>query len=105
MQSYRLAGEKSSFSQKISEDIIAHQEGIALQNLPNSFQGVISYTRAVGVQHLWIDRFCIIQDSETDTELSGVEFANKSPPKLCPRGQDHFPAIQDGSQSRRRLAL
>ncbi len=36
--------------------------GFDLSVLPKTFQDAIAVTRQVGIQYLWIDSFCIIQD-------------------------------------------
>ena len=42
------------------------QEGFALAELPSTFQDAIMVTRALGINFLWIDALCIIQDSVLD---------------------------------------
>lgn len=37
--------------------------GIKVKRLPRSFQDAIRITQALGVQYIWIDSLCIIQDS------------------------------------------
>ena len=39
---------------------------IPYADLPKNFQDAISYTRTMGIEYLWIDSLCIIQDSEED---------------------------------------
>jgi hypothetical protein len=41
-------------------------ESIPMEKLPKGFQDAIEFTRALHVDYIWIDSFCIIQDSETD---------------------------------------
>jgi hypothetical protein len=41
---------------------------IPMTILPQTFRDAISITRRLGVQYLWIDSLCIIQDSEEDWE-------------------------------------
>ncbi|KAK5718840.1 hypothetical protein LTR17_015605 [Elasticomyces elasticus] len=40
--------------------------GIAVHDLPRTFQDAIMFTRALSIRYLWIDSLCIIQDSATD---------------------------------------
>ncbi|TPX16515.1 uncharacterized protein E0L32_003809 [Thyridium curvatum] len=40
--------------------------GLRLTELPRTFREAIAMTRALGVDYLWIDSLCIIQDSESD---------------------------------------
>jgi hypothetical protein len=39
---------------------------IAFVELPKSFQDAVSATKALGIDHLWIDSLCIVQDSKED---------------------------------------
>lgn len=43
-----------------------HLNGIAFEVLPKTFQDAVTVTRAVGLQYLWIDSLCILQDDEED---------------------------------------
>lgn len=40
--------------------------GIPLSTLPKIFQDAVKITRHMGVQYLWIDSLCIVQDDEAD---------------------------------------
>ncbi|KAF2729243.1 HET-domain-containing protein, partial [Polyplosphaeria fusca] len=42
------------------------ERGIDAANLPKTFQDAIHVTRCLGIQYLWIDSLCILQDSEAD---------------------------------------
>lgn len=42
------------------------QNGIALSHLPKTFQDAVHVTRSLGIQYLWIDSLCIIQDDKCD---------------------------------------
>jgi hypothetical protein len=48
------------------ETIAAHCEAINFEKLPELFQDAVTVTRKLGVQFLWIDSLCIIQDNEED---------------------------------------
>ncbi|KAG7294049.1 hypothetical protein NEMBOFW57_004111 [Staphylotrichum longicolle] len=41
-------------------------EGISFSSLPKSFQDAVTMTHALGIQYLWIDSLCIVQDSKED---------------------------------------
>ncbi|KAF2820612.1 HET-domain-containing protein [Ophiobolus disseminans] len=43
-----------------------HLNGIAWNDIPQSYQDAISATRRLGFEYIWIDSLCIIQDSHTD---------------------------------------
>ena len=53
------------------------QHNIPMSELPRTFQDAITVSRILGVDYLWIDSLCIIQDS---TE----EFVNDPKPLLVP---------------------
>lgn len=40
--------------------------GIPVSELPKTFSDAIDISRALGIQYLWIDSLCIIQDSQAD---------------------------------------
>jgi hypothetical protein len=48
--------------------IEAHCQAIKFDDLPKTFQDAVIITRALGIQFLWIDSLCIIQDDEVDWE-------------------------------------
>jgi len=50
-------------------------QGIPFATLPKSFQDAVSVTRSIGVQYLWIDSLCIIQDSIADWERESSQMA------------------------------
>ncbi|KAI1385676.1 heterokaryon incompatibility protein-domain-containing protein [Hypoxylon trugodes] len=44
----------------------SHREGIALSELPQTFCDAVKVARALGLEYLWIDMLCIIQDDPED---------------------------------------
>lgn len=48
--------------------LVSRKHGIELSSLPPTFQDAIVITRALGLQYIWIDCLCIIQDSKADWE-------------------------------------
>ncbi|KAI1205046.1 HET-domain-containing protein [Annulohypoxylon truncatum] len=46
----------------------SHCKGIPLDEFPRTFREAIEVTRGLGIQYLWIDSICIIQDDEKDWE-------------------------------------
>jgi len=48
------------------ETIAAHRKAIEFEKLPKLFQDAVTITRELGVQFLWIDSLCIIQNDEED---------------------------------------
>jgi hypothetical protein len=51
-------------------------DGILVVDLPKSFQDAIYTTRKLGIQYLWIDSSCIIQDSNEDWDLESSPMAH-----------------------------
>ncbi len=49
---------------------------MVLQELPLTFQHAIAVTRALGIQYLWIDAICIIQDDDKDWEVESGNMAS-----------------------------
>ena len=49
-----------------TDTISQRVQGIAYQNLPKTFQDAITITRSLGVNYIWIDSLCIVQDSRED---------------------------------------
>jgi hypothetical protein len=50
--------------------------GIAISYLPKTFQDAVQITRKLRVRYLWIDSFCILQDSVTDWEEEATKMAD-----------------------------
>ncbi|KAK7928401.1 HET domain-containing protein [Apiospora marii] len=49
---------------------------IAWNRLPKTFRDAITITRALGLQYLWIDSLCIIQDSEIDWQIESSKMGD-----------------------------
>jgi hypothetical protein len=49
---------------------------IAWESLPRTFQDAILVTRGIGVEFLWIDSLCIIQDDVADWEAEAAKMAS-----------------------------
>jgi hypothetical protein len=45
-----------------------HKKQIPMRSLPRSLQDAVTFTRRLGIQYLWIDALCIIQDDPNDWE-------------------------------------
>ncbi|KAF2182505.1 HET-domain-containing protein [Zopfia rhizophila CBS 207.26] len=43
-----------------------HLAGIPWDTIPKTYQDAITVTRRIGIQYIWIDSLCIIQDSHSD---------------------------------------
>jgi hypothetical protein len=50
--------------------------GIELQSLPSTFKDAITLTRYLGIDYLWIDSLCIIQDSQPDWQRESYRMSD-----------------------------
>ncbi|KAK7215793.1 hypothetical protein V2G26_003796 [Clonostachys chloroleuca] len=70
-------GDRSTHSQFCTYDanIERFRTNIPFTSMPKTFQDAVKVTRAIGVQYLWIDSLCIIQENKDDweTESSRME--------------------------------
>ncbi|TVY40441.1 hypothetical protein LSUB1_G003320 [Lachnellula subtilissima] len=51
-----------------SNTITSRIRGMPLEEMPQTFQDAVKTTRILGIQYLWIDALCIIQDDLQDKE-------------------------------------
>jgi hypothetical protein len=52
-----------------------HQHRIEFHQLPKTFRDAVLTCRRLGIQYLWIDALCIIQDDEADWQTQSAEMA------------------------------
>jgi hypothetical protein len=50
------------------DTIQPHLKVLQYENMSQTYRDAVTVTRAVGIQYLWIDSLCIIQDDNTDWE-------------------------------------
>jgi hypothetical protein len=50
----------------VHENYNRHVRGIGLDRLPKTFQDFVLLARGIGIDYVWIDSLCIIQDDEQD---------------------------------------
>ncbi|CAG7559022.1 unnamed protein product [Fusarium equiseti] len=48
------------------ENFASYQERISWDRIPKTIQDAIITTERLGIHHIWVDSFCIIQDSDDD---------------------------------------
>ncbi|KAE9364691.1 HET-domain-containing protein [Stipitochalara longipes BDJ] len=65
----------ASFINTTRENIIDHKKRIPWEMLPKTFQDAIQVTRRLGIEYIWIDALCIIQDDYQDWEKEAGEMA------------------------------
>ncbi|MCJ1249879.1 hypothetical protein MMC30_007105 [Trapelia coarctata] len=58
------------------DTIEAHIDQISENKLPQTLADAIKVTRGLGLRYLWIDSFCIIQDSPEDKEVQLASMGN-----------------------------
>ncbi|KAE9379693.1 HET-domain-containing protein [Stipitochalara longipes BDJ] len=59
-------GDMSIQFQTIKANLKDHKTGISFDTFPVLFQDAVKVTRFLGIQYLWIDCLCIIQDDDED---------------------------------------
>jgi len=57
-QNHPLKTTRANFEERLA--------GIPLSSMPKSFVDAVTVTKALGLQYIWIDSLCIIQDDEVD---------------------------------------
>ncbi len=59
-----------------TENLIEFQTSITFSNLPANFRDAIIITRELGIQYLWIDSLCIIQNSKLDWDIESKKMCS-----------------------------
>ncbi|KAF1978831.1 HET-domain-containing protein [Bimuria novae-zelandiae CBS 107.79] len=59
-----------------TSNITALEGGITWEKLPTTFQDAVEVTRGLGLQYLWIDSLCIVQDDLEDWRHEGAKMAS-----------------------------
>lgn len=67
--SHRWGGDVSLLLKK--DSLNDFKRGIPFSSFPKTFQDAIRICRALGVDYIWIDSICIIQDSKEDWDVQG----------------------------------
>ncbi len=52
------------------------KSGIPMSQLSKTFRDAVKITRGLGIQYLWIDSLCIIQDDKLDWEIESAKMAD-----------------------------
>ena len=63
---------KMAFLQLQKDNLDILTNNFPISSLPQTFQDAIAFTRWMGIQFLWIDSLCIIQDSMKDWEQESM---------------------------------
>lgn len=48
------------------DNLESHMDAIPLSILPNTFRDAVDVTRQLGIQYIWIDSLCIVQNDQND---------------------------------------
>jgi len=57
------------------ENYERQRDGILFAELPKTFQDAVDVTRSLGLQYLWVDALCIVQDDLADWEVESGNMA------------------------------
>ncbi|KAF2106153.1 hypothetical protein BDV96DRAFT_655024 [Lophiotrema nucula] len=50
----------------LKENLEAFKQAISIADLPTTFRQAVQITRSLGIQYIWIDSLCIVQDDSED---------------------------------------
>ncbi|KAI0378877.1 heterokaryon incompatibility protein-domain-containing protein [Hypomontagnella monticulosa] len=73
--SHRWPGDPSSYTQLRRGNVQQLKERIGLEELSETFRDAVHCTRVLGVEYIWIDSLCIIQDSKDDWRAEAATMA------------------------------
>ncbi|KAH8896330.1 HET-domain-containing protein, partial [Thozetella sp. PMI_491] len=59
-----------------TESLADHMRGMPLKDMPKTFREAITITRELGLEFLWIDSLCILQDSKEDWEKESAKMSS-----------------------------
>lgn len=66
---------KSHPPKTTQENLAQRRQDICFDTLPRSFQDAVMVTRNIGIQYLWIDSLCIVQDHTPDWQTESANMA------------------------------
>ncbi|KAL6892153.1 heterokaryon incompatibility domain-containing protein [Trichoderma evansii] len=67
---------KTQILRTVSENIERLKDEIPWNSLSKTFQDAIEFSRTIGIEYIWIDSLCIIQDSANDWEGEAAKMAD-----------------------------
>jgi hypothetical protein len=67
---------KTQILRTVSDNIEGLKDEIPWGSLSKTFQDAIEFSHAIGLQYIWIDSLCIIQDSAHDWESEAAKMAD-----------------------------
>jgi hypothetical protein len=72
------------------------QSGIAVADLPQTFRDAITIVRSLGMELLWVDSLCILQDSEDDWRAESSKMADIYSGSTCNIAASASPSASAG---------
>ncbi|KAF2852907.1 HET-domain-containing protein, partial [Plenodomus tracheiphilus IPT5] len=66
---------KRPFIRTTRQTLGKHLDGISWTDLPKTYQDAITFVHGLGLQYLWIDSLCIVQDSDEDWRHEGSKMS------------------------------
>ncbi|KAK2756556.1 hypothetical protein FQN54_005449 [Arachnomyces sp. PD_36] len=85
---------KAALPKTTKKTLEKHSKGICLPNLPKTYQDAVLVARRLGIQYLWIDSLCILQDDRSDWERESARMADVYRKSVCNLAAD---GAYDGS--------
>ncbi|KAN0077636.1 Heterokaryon incompatibility protein (HET) domain containing protein [Elaphomyces granulatus] len=76
-----------------------YKQHIEFSELPQTFQDAVTVAREIGIEYLWIDSLCIIQDDSGDWKEESQKMEQKLPESLMrktPTGKSFKQAVDEG---------
>jgi hypothetical protein len=64
------------FLKLLKENFNAFAQSIGFEQLPQTFKDALKITRKLGLDYLWIDSLCILQDSEQDWQIEAGQMSS-----------------------------
>lgn len=80
----------------LTSNIEKFKEHISFETLPYTFQDAVTTTRALGVQYLWIDCLCIIQDDSYDWHIESQRMEHIFSSAYCTIAATCATSVTDG---------
>jgi hypothetical protein len=85
----------------LKDNLLELQNGIPINNLPKVFRDAIAMCRRLGIDYIWIDSLCLIQDDAIDCEREIANMGNIYTNAFLNFGRLVQPIFQNGGSSMR----
>lgn len=79
-----------------TQNITQFMQSIDFSSLPKTFSDAIQVTRGIGIQYLWIDSLCIIQDDKEDWEYESAQMEQVFSFAYCTIGAGSSKSSEEG---------